>query len=59
MLTLKFFPLQAVGITFEDFFIYITKRLFLMREIEFCPGQADESWAKAVVSAMGYCWVVL
>ena len=55
----KFFLLQAVGITFEDFVIYIAKRLLRWRGIEFKPGKADESWAEAVVRVVGYCWVTL
>ena len=35
------FLLQAVAITFEDLFIYVTKRFLLWREIKLTPGQAD------------------
>ena len=55
----KFFLLQAVAITFENFVIYIAKRLLLWKGIEFKPGKADESWAEAVVRVIGYCWVIL
>ena len=55
----KFFILQAVAITFEDFVIYIAKRFLRWRGIEFKPGKVDESWAEAVVRVGGYCWVTL
>ena len=55
----KFFLLQAVAITFEDFVIYIAKRLLHWRGIEFKPGKADESWAEVAVRVIGYCWVIL
>jgi len=55
----KFFPLQAVGITVEDFVIYIAQRLLRRRGIELKPGQADESWGGVVVRVVGYCWVIL
>ena len=55
----KFFLLQAVAITFEDFAIYATKRLLLRRGIELKPGKADESWVEAAVRGGGYCWVTL
>ena len=55
----KFFLLQAVAITLEDFVIYVAKRLFRQRGIELKPGKADESWAEAVVRVIGYCWVTL
>ena len=58
--TFKFFLLQAVAITFEDFVIYIAKRLVLRwRGIEFKLGKADESWAEVAVRVIGYCWVTL
>lgn len=55
----KFFLLQAVAITFEDFVIYIGKRLLPRTGVKINPGRADESWAGAVVRIMGYCWVIL
>ena len=55
----KFFLLQAVAITFEDFIIYIAKRLLHWRGMEFKPGRADESWAEVAVRVIGYCWVIL
>ena len=54
-----FFLLQAVIITFEDFIIYVAKRLLRLGGVELKPGQADESWAEAVLRAIGYCWVTL
>ena len=55
----KFFLLQAVAITFEDFVIYIAKRLLRRKGIEFKPGEVCGSWAEAVVKVIGYCWVTL
>ncbi|KAF9780806.1 hypothetical protein BJ322DRAFT_1081825 [Thelephora terrestris] len=55
----KFFPLQAVAITLEDFIIFIAKHLLLKRGIKLNPGNPDESWAEAVVRVVGYCWVTL
>ena len=55
----KFFLLQAVAITFEDFVIYIAKRLLRLGEFELKPGRVDESWAEMVVRVVGYCWVTL
>ena len=55
----KFFLLQAVAITFEDFVIYITKRLLRQRGVELKPGKVDESSVGAVVRVIGYCWVTL
>ena len=55
----KFFFLQAVAITFEDFAIFIAKRLLHRGEIELKPGKADESWAEVAVRVIGYCWVTL
>ena len=57
--SLKFFPLQAVAITFEDFFIYIVKGLLRRGGIELKQGKAGESWAGAVVKVIGYCWVIV
>ena len=55
----KFFILQAVAITFEDFVIYIAKHLLRLGGIQLKPGRVDENWAEAVVRVMGYCWVIL
>ena len=55
----KFFILQAVAITFEDFIVYIAKRLLRLGGIQLKPGRADENWAETVVRVIGYCWVTL
>ncbi|KAF9644021.1 hypothetical protein BDM02DRAFT_3122623 [Thelephora ganbajun] len=55
----KFFLLQAVAITFEDFVIYVVKGLLLRRGTELKPGKVHESWAEAVVRVIGYCWVII
>ena len=55
----KFFLLQAVAITFEDFVIYFAKGLLRRGGIEIKPGKADESRAGVVVRVIGYCWVTL
>ena len=55
----KFFILQAVAITFEDFVIYIAKHLLRWRGIELKPEKAGGSWAEVVVRVVGYCWVTL
>jgi len=55
----KFFLLQAVAITFEDFAIYIAKRLLRQRGVELKPGKVDESSVGAVMRVIGYCWVTL
>ena len=55
----KFFLLQAVAITFEDFVIYIAERLLRRAGIELRRGKADDSWAGAIGRAIGYCWVTL
>ncbi|KAF9780787.1 membrane bound O-acyl transferase family-domain-containing protein [Thelephora terrestris] len=55
----KFFLLQAMAITFEDFVIYIAKQFLPQKGIKINPGKADESWAGAIVRVMGYCWVTL
>ena len=57
--TLKYFLLQAVAITFEDFVIYVAKRLLRSVGIRLKPGKPDQSWVEAVLRAMGYCWVIL
>jgi len=55
----KFFLLQAVVITFENFVIYVTRGLLRQRGIELKPGKLDGSWGGAVLKAVGYCWVTL
>ena len=55
----KFFLLQAVVITFEDFVIYIAKGLLRQRGIEFKQEKFDGSWVGAVLRVVGYCWVTL
>jgi hypothetical protein len=55
----KFFFLQALAITFEDFVFYAANRLLSRRGIELKPGRADESWLEAVLRVWGYCWVTL
>ena len=57
--SLKFFLLQAVAITFEDFVIYLAKCLLHQGGVELKPGKDDESWAEATVRVIGYCWVIL
>lgn len=57
--SLKFFLLQAVAITFEDFIIYVAKRLLLQAGITIKPGVADDSWVGTVLRIIGYCWVAL
>ena len=57
--SLKFFPLQAVAITFEDFVIYIAKGLFRRGGIEIKQGKDGESWTGVVVRIIGSCWVIL
>ena len=55
----RFFFLQALAITLEDFFISTAKRLLLRCGIKLEPGKTDESWAEAALRVVGYCWVVL
>lgn len=55
----KFFLLQAVAITFEDFVIYLAKRFLPQSGIESKPGNAGWSWGGAVVRVIGYCWVLI
>jgi len=55
----RFFLLQAAAITFEDFIIYIAKRLLRQRGVDLKPGKDDESRTEAVVRVIGYCWVTL
>ena len=57
--SLKFFPLQAVAITFEDFVIYVSKGLFRWVGIEIKQGKDGGSWLGVVARAIGYCWVIL
>ena len=55
----RFFLLQAVAITFEDFIVQITKHLLLKRGIELNLGRAEKSWVGTAVRVIGYCWVIL
>ena len=55
----NFFFLQAVAISFEDFVIYVAKRVLRQKGVELKPGKDGESWAEAVVRVIGYCWVTL
>jgi hypothetical protein len=55
----RFYLLQLVAITFEDFIVRITRRLLLKKRIELNPGGTDESWAGTAVRVAGYCWVIL
>ena len=55
----KFFLLQAVIITFEDFIIYITKRSLRRGRVEPKLKKADGLWAVVVVRVIGYFWVTL
>jgi len=55
----KFFLLQAVAITFEDFIIYIVRGLLSRGGVELKPGRVDESWMEMVVRVVGYCWVTI
>ena len=57
--SIKFFLLQAVAITFEDFVIYLAKRLFCRGDTELKLEKADEPWVGAVARVIGYCWVTL
>ena len=57
--SLKFFPLQAVAITFEDFVIYVARRLLLRAGITVKPEAADGYWAGIFLRILGYCWVAL
>ena len=54
----KFFLLQAVIITCEDFFVYLAKRSLRRGGIELKLGKADESWGGTVVRVIGYFWVI-
>lgn len=53
----KFFLLQAVAITIEDFVIYIAKRS-LRRGENLKPGKVGP-WTEVVTKFVGYCWVIL
>jgi len=55
----KFFLLQAVIITLEDFVIYLAKRSLRQGGVELKLGKADESWGGTVVRVIGYCWVTI
>lgn len=55
----KFFLLQPIAITLEDFVIYLAKRSLLLGGIGVKPGKAGGSWPPAVARAIGYCWVML
>ena len=55
----KFFLLQAAAITFEDFVVYIAKRLFRRGGIERKLGKADEPRTGVAVRVFGFCWVIL
>ena len=55
----KFFPLQAVAITFEGFIIFIANRFLLQRGIKLNPGNPNKSWVEVTIRAVGYCWVIL
>jgi len=55
----KFFLLQAVVVTFEDFVIYIAKRSLRRGRSEPKLEKTNELWEGAVVRIIGYCWVTL
>ena len=55
----KFFLLQAVAITLEDFVIYIVNRLLRQGGAELKPGRVNESWVETAVRVIGYCWVTM
>ena len=55
----KFFLIQAVAIMFEDFVIYIAKRLHYQGGAELKPWRVNESWVETAVRVIGYCWVTL
>jgi len=55
--SLKFFLLQAVGITLEDFVIYLSKSVLIRSGIELNLGETGEYLVEAVVRGIGYCWV--
>lgn len=55
----KFFLLQAVAITFEDFIIYAVKRTLLWMGIERDPGDGGGYRVGVVVRTVGYIWVVM
>ena len=55
----RFFLLQAIIITLEDFILYMAKRSLRRGGIELKLGKADESQRGAVVRVIGYCWVTI
>ncbi|KAF9777635.1 membrane bound O-acyl transferase family-domain-containing protein [Thelephora terrestris] len=55
----KFFLLQAVAITFEDFVLSLAKRYLPQSGIESKLRDAGWSWLEVVVRVVGYCWVIL
>ena len=55
----KFFLLQAVAITFENFVIYITKRSLRRMGVELEAENVDGTWGGVVLRVIGYCWVTL
>jgi hypothetical protein len=57
--SLKFFPLQAVAITFECFVIYVARHLLLRAGIAVKPEAADGYWVGIFLKILGYCWVIL
>ena len=57
--SIKFFLLQAVAITCEDFIIYLTKRLLLQEGPALKTGEIGETWGGTVARIVGYCWVTL
>jgi hypothetical protein len=57
--SLKFFPIQAVAITFEGFVIYVARRLLVRAGIAVKPGAADGYWVGIFLRILGLCWVAL
>jgi len=57
--SVKFFLLQAVVITFEDFVIYLAKLSLRRGGFELRLGKTDESWGGVAVRLIGYCWVTV
>ena len=55
----KFFLLQAVAITFDDFVIYLGKRFLPHGGIEFKSGDVGLSWVEVFARGVGFCWVLL
>jgi hypothetical protein len=56
--SLKFFPLQAAAITFEDVIVYLARRLLLRAGIAVKPEAAGGYWG-IFLRILGRCWVVL